>query len=546
MTSSTKHKSWELQLTYVWVLVAFITCVVSVWAQMQIGLNNDHLDLLDQARRLLEGGKPYVAYSDINPPLIHMLYTLPSKFAKTFGFTLQTSLYTLTFAVIAFGLIVSDRMLSHSAMPLNMRLFVLGTIALCLVSASFIHQPFGDREHLMMVFTAPWYVFCSPLVRRESVPVLWRALVAILAGIGFAIKPYFYVFYVATVGYMMMSRQSVKSVLREWEHYIIWAIAAFYLVIIFTIFDEYIKTVLPLTMKTYGTMNWSLQSKLSVLWNDLLLGYSIFGLIGAAYLWVFKEKLYHPVITYLLFLLVGAIGSYLLNGGWYYTQYPFIAVSLALFIAVSAPLILMCRSIVNWRQQIAAVIVTFAIAATCILYTHAMPAQSRAMWDMRTTAYRGEPIQNIPMQAEARKKIDEHLQSHPRFIFMTTSLRAVNLMKEGSPVVNVGRYDYFWPLPGILSYEKNQYQRKTYESLIEYFIGTMVDDIRDYKPDMVIHNVSPQHWDLPPSYRMLDLFLKDKRFEEVWRDYALVDTINACTVKVAKDCAYEIYYRKKP
>jgi hypothetical protein len=185
------------------------------------------------------------------------------------------------------------------------------------------------------------------------------------------------------------------------------------------------------------------------------------------------------------------------------------------------------------------------VFATIAYHSHILPAYSRALWDMGSTAFRGDPIQNIQMHAEARKKIDAHLDSHPRFIFLTTSLRAVNLMKNGSPRVNVGRYDYFWPLPGILSYEKSQYQRDTYESLLKYFVGTIRDDIKEYSPDMVIHNISPYQWGLPPSYRMIDLFLTDSSFVEEWKHYSLVETVNACTKDSNKDCAYEIYYRKE-
>jgi len=64
-------------ITRLWLLLAVVACAISVWAHLQIGMDNDHLVLMEQAKKLLAGAVPYIDYTDVSPPLIHMIYMLP-------------------------------------------------------------------------------------------------------------------------------------------------------------------------------------------------------------------------------------------------------------------------------------------------------------------------------------------------------------------------------------------------------------------------------------------------------------------------------------
>jgi hypothetical protein len=95
-------RRWPGPIAIAWCAAALLLAIGSVWGHMQIGMNNDHAVLMDSARKLLAGAIPYVDYTDVSPPLIHLIYTIPIAMAKLLGITTDTALNAYTIAAIAF------------------------------------------------------------------------------------------------------------------------------------------------------------------------------------------------------------------------------------------------------------------------------------------------------------------------------------------------------------------------------------------------------------------------------------------------------------
>ena len=530
-------------LTIGWMAIAIPIIGLALWAHMLIGLNNDHLGFMDQVRKLISGGIPYVDYTDANPPLIHILYILPFLLAKVTGIPLYVTLYLFVYGAIGGSLLLCDRILRHSDASWNTRMMAMTTIALTLLGISFAHQVFADRDHLMLILTAPWLVLCSPLAKREAVPYQARVIIAIMGAVGFAIKPYFYIFYLATVIFTLCVRPW-RELFRQRAQYTVWGFAFFYLVLIFSYFPQYLLTVLPVGLQTYSAIAWSWASKWDVINHELLSKFVIPGFTATLLLLCAFHRFLDSTVAYVYLLLLAGLGSYALNFGWYYTQYPFIAFAFVLAVVTASKLLQAMGQIritaLRWPAMLVILIATIGQLG----YFFALPIMDRAKDDMVSQRERGHPFTTKEMQPEAAEKINRYLDSHPRFMFFTVNLWSVNLLQAGTKRENVGRFDILWPLPGILRLRDAPEGKASYESLSAWFNASLAFDIQNHKPDMIINDISPVKRSLPLNYNMMDLMNTSPRFKAAMGDYALADKVDYCNPTAQRICAFEVYYRK--
>ncbi len=527
-----------------WLTLAGLISLLSVWAHMLIGLNSDHLANLEGARKLLAGAVPYVDFVEPNPPLIFILYSIPVAIASVTGIPMYIVLYLLTYALLFGALWIVFVILKRSGATLSVNLVTVSAAALALLTASFIHQPFADREHWMLVLITPWLALYSPLVQREAISPRLRMLIAVMAGISFAIKPYFYVFYLATVLFSLATGTRLRDMLRQREHHIVCAIAATYVIIVLLFFRHYLTVVLPIGLKTYPAISWDINSKLSIITHDFV-GYAIPGLAALALLWWGDPRRLDRSVAYLGVLVLAGVGSYLLNAGWYYTQYPFIAISLVATIAIGARLLSTCWQFPTPFQQSVRVFLSGILLAAGLGYAYGKPALLRAQWDIGTQQSRGHPAGSMEMHPPAMKTVGAYLEKYPRFMLLSTSLWQVNLMKEEEPQEGVGRFDLLWTLPGTLQIAADPERREESDMLVRYLQESLAEDLERHRPELVINDVSPIQRGLPLSYNVLELLTRSDRFATAWTRYGQAEKIDSCNDWVRQHCAYEIYIINK-
>lgn len=519
-------------------------CAVSAWGHMLIGMNNDHLALMDQVRKLLAGGIPYVDYTDVSPPLIHLIYAIPFCIAQWAALPLHAVLNGFTLALIGAALWLSSRLLAQGGANAGERRAVTVTLGLALLAASFIHQAFADRDHLVMVLAMPWFVLYSPLTRRAAVPVSLRGTAAAMAAVGFAIKPYFYLFHGATLLFTLLRERNARGLLREREQWIVAGFALFYALGVFAFFPHYALTMLPLAWQTYGAISWPLGSKLAVIRSELLAHYAAAGLVSTGVLAAARRQ-GDARLLYLLLLLAAGMLSYLLNGGWFYTQYPFIAAALVLTAAAGAALIDACGKLrcVRWRS--AAMLAVYGVLCAAAAPAFLKPAWTRAAIDARVFYTRGHPFSTIELQPGVQQVLEEHLAGHPRFLYLSTNSWSSVLAREWSPREHVGRFHMLWPLPGIVRMQRDPEQAGRAGPLMTYMAESLAADLERHRPDMVAVDTSPYQRGLPPSYDIIGSMREHPRFALAWQGYAPADTVDMCRPpQVNADCAFRIYYRK--
>ncbi|PWT89907.1 MAG: hypothetical protein C5B56_06325 [Proteobacteria bacterium] len=289
-------------------------------------LNHDVGAILYVTGRWLGGERLYVDIIDENLPLTFIVHTLPVLTSKILPGSVP---FWFTTWVVG-GIIVSfiacrrlvrlvpsaDHALTEGLLP-PVLLFLFTVLP---------NEHFGQREHILFVATAP-YLFAS-MARAEGVQLRPGGALAIglVAGVAFALKPYFLAIPAVVELYLLMHRgwrRSLRDVI-PWE---IFVVAAAHLVLMFTVFSEYGRFVMPLALESYepiGDASW-LQVLTSNVLGPTLLALLIFG--------VFAVFLTHTLAARgLLAYGIGAALSAILQAkGWPYHVLP--ALSAAILLA---------------------------------------------------------------------------------------------------------------------------------------------------------------------------------------------------------------------
>ncbi len=293
---------------------------------------------------------------------------------------------------------------------------------------------------------------------------------------------------------------------------------------------------LPVGLETYKPSAAVGQQKVDVMESDLLGVLSVARVCSDIAVAAIRTAREGGAIPYLLWILLAALGLRALNGGWYYTQYPFIAVALVFSIAGGSRLI---ASIAATRRRPVLLLVTSAVLAAALVYFYVYPAEWRAGWDMNLTRDRGHTLATVEMQPDASAKIDAHLDAHPRFMFMALNLWSVNLLKEGTKRQNVGRFDCLWPLPGILEKETTPKGKQ----LAEWFATSLAEDLERHKPEVVIVDTSPYQRSFPASFDIIGWLEQHASFAQAWNNYKRVDKSTPAR-RTCRLTAYDVYYLK--
>jgi hypothetical protein len=166
-------------------------------------VNHDIAWLLHVAARWVGGARLYVDVVEVNPPLIIMLLTPVVAAADLLGVWEVSAFYFAVLALSALSLWIASRILLRITETGPASFLIIG------LAAVYMFLPrieFGQREHLMLLFTMPYYFSVAahgtaPQPRREAL------LTGTLAGLGFALKPHFLLVLIACEVYLALSRR---------------------------------------------------------------------------------------------------------------------------------------------------------------------------------------------------------------------------------------------------------------------------------------------------------------------------------------------------
>lgn len=316
--------AWRRNGIYYFSLVAIF--LLSAYFQSQLLFNSDVSWLMLAASRMMAGGNYANDFFEVNPPLILYLYVPPVLFSNYFSVFIHNALQWYVYALSLLSLMLCAQFIESK------RLMVVLAITFLLMPIS----DFGQREHLMVLLTSP-FIFLSLV---NNCHVYLRLIVGVLAGVGFAIKPYFYFTYVLLELILCVQVRSVKPLLRI-ESIAVFAVVISYLALIVVRHSDYLTDVIPHITQFYY------QSYANKFSNVIVNNNSLYGVLalmvgGCSLRQTSNQSLY-------LVLMAAVFGSLLSfwcqQTIWYYHYYPVLVFSVLLIAAAFCDRIIKVRTL---------------------------------------------------------------------------------------------------------------------------------------------------------------------------------------------------------
>lgn len=517
-----------------WFTFAALALAASIIGHFLIGLGSNQAQLFNQASRMITPGK---IYTDLNPALLHILY-LPPLLLSKLHIPQASCLALYTIALEIFSLTLCHRVLRSNRITGRALWLPLTTLAIALNVLSFQHCVFADRDHLALLFIAPWLLLCSPMVRYYSAPSRLRSVIALSAAIGFTLNPTFLVFYLATI----LLRPNLKKQLRDGEHHIIGLFLVGYVLVTLFFQRDYFTTILPLAWYTYVNTYWPLTTRLAK--GMQVMVYGLWTLwLGVIMSSLFPRTVTNPLTLYLGALLLTAFGIYMLNTGWSYTYYPFFALSFTIGVVATSHMLQQCLP--PFRGEILPTLAVSLALAACMGMFILFPAINRARADIAAQSAIGHPTGVTMPYGKTPYYIQRHIGPNSRYLFLSTNLHALSIQSHSRQ--SLGRYDTLWPLPKLVSLRdsENPAHKERFARAWPLFIKGLIDDINEEKPARIIVDASPRQPPMPGGFNMMRFLHRDTGFSQVMRGYGFQQRVNDCTSTQKEACAFEIYFRRE-
>lgn len=219
-------------------IAAFFLVLVGTLVEWRSLLNNDVGWLLHVAERVLVGETLYRDIIEINPPLIVWL-NVPVIWVAQAVHLPKVIVVRAAVLLVMLGCAALAAMLAGHTRTLSPRWTFL--LAL-LVLVTFPFSYFGEREHLILGFTLPWFVIA--VCRMEGcVPPAWARVVSgVLLGIALSLKPHYALAWLLPLGYLAWVRRST-DVLRMPEQLTAFATITGYAALVVVVTPEYLDLI---------------------------------------------------------------------------------------------------------------------------------------------------------------------------------------------------------------------------------------------------------------------------------------------------------------
>ena len=166
-------------------------------------MNHDVGWILHVAERILDGGRYPSDWVDVNPPSVFWLHVAPVALARAVGAPPFLVFGLLVLVAVFATVAASVRLGAPHWAPLRGESGWLTGAALTAVLTLGPGYAYGQREHLFSIAALPYLTAAA--IRLEGGALSRRACIAIgaAAGVGFAIKPFFLLAWLAVEGLLL-------------------------------------------------------------------------------------------------------------------------------------------------------------------------------------------------------------------------------------------------------------------------------------------------------------------------------------------------------
>jgi putative flippase GtrA len=478
--------------------------------------NHDTSWYLVATEKFLNGARLYVDVIEINPPLAFYVTVPPVLVSQWIGSGSTSAFLIYVSALLFVSLVWCGRVVAASE-DLT-RIERITVFAAVIVSLIVLPIPFvGQREHLMLIFSAPYFLaLCLDPSGSKRKPLEAFAL-GVFAFFGLAMKPYF-LFAPLLVSVVASLQERNWRVVFSLENITISALCGLYFYFIFVFHREYIDNIIPIASEVYHAY-----------------GYVYLLVVTKPHFIVF------PIVLYLLFIqseffrhsytlrfaavATGFCGAYLIQfKGWPSHAYPMIVFLLLTLCAMIAR---------GFVRKLYAVIAVMTVAAMLLPPVIEGPYKSRLLRPF-LAAY------PVPGVARSVLVLSSNLWASFPFVNLTGATWT-------------SRFPAQWLVPGaagLLSEPKCQTDHQSCSQalqILNYSRRATVDDLIVFKPGHVfVDERKRKSYFVGGKFNYLEYLSGDPRFASVWENYRKVDSIQGYALWVRDDDPGQLARRPHP
>lgn len=465
-----------------------------------LSLNHDSSWYLIATRRFLEGGRLYVDIVEINPPLSFYL-TVPGLWlADIMGWSDRSGFVAYVTAIATLGNIWAATIVLRARLTPRGSWLLVGMLPI--VTLLFAISEYGQREHLMMGFTIPYFVHW--MLREEvRLSTVEQALLGLWAFFGFALKPYFYAAPAVLAAASIWRDRSLRGAFGAANLALAFATIA-YVAFILVRHPEYLATIVPIANDVYHSAGLALWRR----WAQpafLAVPFLVAMLVG-------RDRQRDRIGETAALIALGFLVSYFLQfRGWNYhvipaAAYLFLA---SVWLAVRAP--------GRLRDSIGLSIL-FMLACAGTL---------------------GHQLLRGPYEPVSTAVFSKFLEGDEKSILvLSTNVGAAFPFVNETGATWASRYPVQWYLPGaVVSLDRADCTQsparcERLDAILELARGHIASDIQRYAPDLVYidERADKAHFE-GVAFDYVEFLQQEPGFDELWSGYR----------RVGKSADYRVY-----
>lgn len=486
---------------------------VGIWIQSQILLSLDIGWLLTVGKRLLAGGKYYSDFFEVNPPMAAYIYMPAIWLSDWLHWNIIASAKFYIFTVITITIILCSILiqkiarLSKNTNELIAPFILTLAITLVLLPA----HDFGQREQFSLMLGFPYLLTLAIRMKGGNIPISLAAYIGLIAGIGFAIKPYFLIPWLLVESYFIYKVKNYWAFFRT-ELLALIIINIIYLITLFVITPEYLYNVLPIIKNSYYF--YFVYSWKAMLINPLV---ALWFITSLFYCKLKKYNGSQELINLIFLFNVGFLLVYVLQRTlWYYHFLPAMSLS---FILLG---LLLSSYIKTIRANNSPLIFFTTIYSILFLMLYPLAVAfghiKFALYDLKD-----------PAKKQLLNIID-NVDKNSSVYFLSSDMKLAYPLTNYSNTKSASRFPCLWLIHATLV-KQHLNQDKASQVIAQqekmFVIDSVIEDFLHNKPALVIVD-KPKKVILenkPLEINFINFLSEDIRFHKLWQNYHYKETI---------------------
>lgn len=501
--------------------------VLAVCAAWLVGyffppINHDTAVLLYVARVWLEGSRLYVDAIDMNTPLVFVLHLLPEALAKLTGISGINMLVGMLGLGIGASFLTCRWVLAASLDPAHATADALLPLLLVFILIVYPNDNFAQREHLMLVLAIPYILVASGRANGEPLTRRLKVATGILAGLGFAMKPYFLGIPLFVELYIL-SQIGLRRSLTDPAPWSVLAVCVAHALFAVIVTPEYFTVALPLAQAFYSVVSQNSVVDLA-LGRDLGPPTVILPLLGISAFVAIRSHLARVVF---LAAAGGLLSGYAQGKGWSYHALP----AQALTLLLAGVIIAHVMDHLIWPKRGSSRPARLFAASLMLLIFYQEALHSRPFF--KQLEYEGSGLQRLRHVVRQEARNDRILVLSPGIYPHFPLINYLGMRM-------VMRFESMWLLQGAYSECRELaplYNPPETMSPAESFtFRTVAEDFYKKKPSLlVVDNVPGIPRCQGDAFSYLDYFSRNPLFAKRLEDYEKILDLDRYTIYRRRD-----------